>query len=215
MRIDATVLMLTGLAAAYLLGVFFLPPALILAVATLSVAVPVGLREAGWLRDHDELLRRGQRRGGLWAFVLLLAMAPLYVLSESARDAFAGRSLEAALALFALVCLRESRGPRTAVRVLLNVAALLAAAYGLSHVPDLDKLAAMLAVAAGLAATAYLAGRVPALAATILAAATVAQLVQAARASAAALVTAVPTTIVWTAMAVLLYGAVRIEADED
>ena len=134
-----TTWMLVGLAAAYLVGNISGLGPFALALATLSIAIPVALRELGRLHDHDELQLRGQRRGAVWAFVFVLVMAPIYASLPDQRDAFAGRGLEAAISLFALVYLIETQGAGRGVRSLLLVGAGLSFACGLSHLPNFDK----------------------------------------------------------------------------
>ena len=156
-----TTWMLAGLAVAYLVGNISGLGPFALALATLSIAIPVAMRELGRLHDHDELQLRGQRRGAVWAFVFVLVMAPIYASLPDQRDAFAGRSLEAAIALFALVYLVGTQGAGRGVRSLLLVAAGLSFAFGLGHLPNFDKLAAMTVVAGGLAALGWFAARAP------------------------------------------------------
>lgn len=209
-----TMVMLAGLALAYILGAFPVPPAVILATATLSIAVPVTLREMGWLRDHDELQLLGQRRGALWAFLFLLVLAPLYLVLDGAiREEFAGRSLEAAITLFALVYLLESQGARRAVRTLLGIAAIMAVAYGASAVAIPGKLVAMMLVAVVVGAIAWMAGRWPLIAALVMAVFWTLRLVQAGRDGRGDLLVYLPTGVVFTVMIVLLARS-AVEADK-
>ena len=163
-----TTWMLVGLAAAYLIGNISGLGPFALALATLSIAIPVALRELGRLHDHDELQLRGQRRGAVWAFLFVLVMAPIYASLPDQRDAFAGRGLEAAISLFALVYLIETQGAGRGVRSLLLVGAGLSFAFGLSHLPNFDKLAAMTVVAGGWAALGWFAARAPRLAGALI-----------------------------------------------
>jgi len=215
MGLNATTAMLGGLALAYILGAFSLHPAVILATATLSIAVPVTMRELGWLRDHDELQLEGQRRGALWAFLMLLALAPIYLLLDASREEFAGRSLEGAITLFALVYLLESRGARSALRTLLGIGAVMAVAYGASLLPDMDRLAAMLLVAGLLGILAWLAGRLPLLAAIVLAVLWVLRLMQSARNGPADLAVYLPSAVIFMVMIVALVRAARVPDDPE
>lgn len=156
-----TTWMLAGLAAAYLVGNIPGLGPFALALATLSIAIPVALRELGLLHDHDELQLRAQRRGAVWAFLFVLLMAPIYPILADHRDAFAGRCLESAISLFALIYLTATQGTGRGVRSLLLVGAGLSFAFGLSHLPDFDKLAAMTVVAGGFAALGWFAARAP------------------------------------------------------
>ena len=202
---NPTHFMLAGLVAAYLLGGLAVPAGLPLGLAMFSIAVPVTLREAGWSRDHDELQRLGQRRGALWAFVLLLGMAPLDPhLTGAVREEFAARSLEAAISLFAFIALATARGAPAATRLLLSVGALLALAYGASRLPDWDKLAAMAVVGLVMAAVGWLAGRAPRLAAAVIGGVWVLRLVPAVRGGAPEVWVYLPTAVFIAALAVLL-----------
>jgi len=192
---------LAGLAAAYLLGALAVPAAIPLGVAMLSIALPVALRELGVLADHDELQRTAQRAGATWAFLLILAMAPAYPVVGVVREEFAGRTLEAAIGVYALVYLMRSRGAAAAARTLLLIAGGLAVVYGASRLPDVDKLVAMAVVGMALAAVGLLAGRWPRLAGLVVAGVWSLRVVPTVRAGGPEVAVMVPTTLLMLALA--------------
>jgi len=201
--------MLAGLASAYLVGNITGLGPFALGLATLSIAVPVALRELGRLHDHDELQLRGQRRGAVWAFVFVLLMAPIYASLTDQRDVFAGRSLEAAISLFALIYLTATQGTGRGVRSLLLVGAGLSFAFGLSHLPDLDKLAAMTVVAGGFAALGWFAARAPRPAGVVILILVVARAIVTWLQGSPDRLVLVPTTLFSLAVAALLLRAPR------
>ena len=207
--ISPTAFMLAGLALAYLVGGLAGLGTVAFALATVSIAVPTALRELGLLRDHDELQLRAQRRGALWAFVLILVMAPVVAAVPDQRDAIAGRGLEAAISLFALIYLVDTQGAGRGVRSLLLVGSGLSLAFGLSHLPDLDKLAAMTVVAAGFAALGWLAARAPRPAGVVILILTVARAVFLWQQVHPDRIVLVPTTILSLAVATVLLRAPR------
>lgn len=199
-----TAVMLVGVAVAYLLAATAVPDAVVAAVALLGIAVPVACRELGWSGDHDELQRDGARRGGLWAFLLLLAMLPVALADVADRTAFVRDSVEAAVALFVLVSLVAAQGTARAVRLLLWLVAGADVVYGLSQLPDVDKLAAMLTVAAGVAMTGLAAGRWPRATAALIGLIWCARLAQLLAAGESGMLELLPTTLFVATMVVLL-----------
>lgn len=199
-----TILMLAGLVAAYLLAPTSVPDAAVAAVALLSIAVPVACRELGWAGDHDELQRDGARRGGMWAFLLLLAMLPVALADVADRTAFVRDTVEAAVALFVLISLVVAQGAARAVRLLLWLVAGADVVYGLSRLPDVGKLVAMLAVAAGFVVAGVAAGRWPRAAAVLIGGFWCVHLGQTVAAGGPALLALLPTTLLVAVMIVLL-----------
>lgn len=199
-----TIVMLVGLAAAYFLAAYPVSDAAVAALALLSIAIPVACRELGWAGDHDELQRDGARRGGLWAFLLLLAMLPVTLTDVADRAAFVRDTAEAAIGLFVMTSLVVAQGAARGVRLLLWLVAGADVVYGLSRLPDVDKFAAMLLLAVAFALAGFAAGRWPRLTAVIIGLVWCARIGHEVQASWPSLLALLPTTLLVVAMIILL-----------